>query len=65
MLVSCRQLFELGGVLEAGSQIIPAQCHAKKKLHTGHDAVAIADAYPALGQIQLEPADVLCGRRLG
>jgi hypothetical protein len=35
--------------------------HAEQELHPGHGAVAIADARPALHQVQLEAADVIGG----
>jgi hypothetical protein len=38
---------------------MPAQCNPEQELHTGHDAIAIADGEPAPGQIQLEAADVV------
>src|SRR6266446_9357333 len=41
------------------------QCHAEQEPQPGHDAVAIADAHPGLGQVQLEPADILSRRRIG
>jgi hypothetical protein len=43
----------------------PPQRHAKQKPHSGHDAVAVADAHVGLGQVQLEPADILKGRGIG
>src|SRR5262249_19035938 len=51
-------------VIDLGSEIRPPQCDAKQELHAGHDAVAIADAHARLGQVQLEPANVLRCRRV-
>jgi hypothetical protein len=40
-------------------QVQAPERHAKQELNAGHDAVAIADARPALHQVQLEAADVI------
>src|SRR5262249_35106034 len=56
------------GLLEGvqlGGEIVPPQRDAKQKLHPRHDPVAIADAQPALDQVQLEAADVVSCRRVG
>jgi hypothetical protein len=39
--------------------------HPLKRSHPRHDPVAIADAQPALDQVQLEAADVVSCRRVG
>ncbi len=54
-----RDLARLADLIELGRQIMPAQCNPEQELHTGHDAIAIADGEPAPGQIQLEAADVV------
>src|SRR6266446_10415880 len=41
------------------------ECHAEQEPQPSHDAVAIADAHAGLGQVQLEPADILRRRRIG
>ena len=51
-------LFE---VVNLGGQVQAPERHAEQELHAGHDAVAIADARPALHQVQLEAADVIGG----
>src|SRR5882757_7646011 len=60
-----RNLLGLADVIDLGGKIQPSQRHAKQEPHSSHDAVAIADAYARLGKMQLEPADVLHGRRFG
>src|ERR1700693_6631655 len=55
-------LLGLAKVIDLGRKIQPPQRHAHQELHPGHDAIAIADAYAALDQVQLESADVIrCG----
>ena len=50
-------------MIDLGGKIQSPQRHAEQEPEPGPRAVAIADAHPALGQMQLEPADVLgCGR---
>ena len=44
--------------------ISPPQRDAEQKPHPRHDPVAIADAQPALDQVQLEAADVVSCRRV-
>ena len=56
-----RQSLRLLEVIDLGGKIMPPQRHAEEELHARHDAVAIADADTALGQIQLKPADVVRG----
>src|ERR671918_2380365 len=51
-------LFE---VVDLGGQVQAPERHAEQELNAGHDAVAIADARPALHQVQLEAADVIGG----
>src|ERR1700680_1704901 len=64
-LVRTHHLWDLLGlakVIDIGRKNQPPQRHARQELHPGHDAVAIADAYAALDQVQLESADVIwCG----
>src|SRR6516225_1709145 len=48
-----------------GGEIVPPQRDAEQKPHPRHDPVAIADAQPALDQVQLEAADVVSCRRVG
>ena len=58
-----RDLLRLTDVIDLGGKIQSPQRHAEQEPQPGHDAVAIADAHARLGQVQLEPADVLgCGR---
>src|SRR5208283_1732639 len=59
-----RQVLRLLDVIDLGGKIVPPQRHAQKELHPAHDAVAIADARPALSQIQLEAADIVRGGRV-
>src|ERR1700720_2600613 len=55
-------LLGLAKVIDLGRKIQPPQRHAHQELHPGHDAIAIADAYAALDQVQLESAHVIrCG----
>ena len=50
-------------MINLGGKIQSPQRHPEQEPQPGHDAVAIADADPGLGQVQLEAADVLkCGR---
>src|SRR5215472_15106758 len=60
-----RQLLRLLEVVHLGGEIVPPQRDAKQKPHPRHDPVAIADAQPALDQVQLEAADVVSCRRVG
>src|SRR6266581_1045162 len=58
-----RDLLRLADVINLGGQVQSPQRHAQQELQPGHDAVAIANAYTSLGQVQLETADVIrCGR---
>ena len=58
-----RDLLRLTEVIDLGGKIQSPQRHAEQEPQPGHDAVAVADAHARLGQVQLEPADVLrCGR---
>jgi hypothetical protein len=52
-------------VVDLGGQIVPPQRDVEQKPHPGHDPVAIADAQPALDQMQLEAADDVGARRVG
>ena len=60
-----RYLLRLTDVIDLGGKIQAPQCHAEQEPQPGHDAVAIADAHAGLGQVQLEPADILRPRRIG
>src|SRR5436190_6750814 len=52
-------------VIHLGSEVQAPQCHPEQEAQSGHDHIARADAHASLGQVQLEPADVLERRRLG
>ena len=54
-----RNLLRLTDVIDLGGKIQSPQRHAEQEPQPGHDAVAVADAHARLGQVQLEPADVL------
>ena len=54
-----RNLLRFTQVINLGRKVLPPQRHAEQELHPGHDAVAIANAHPGLGQVQLEAADVI------
>lgn len=60
-----RDLLRLTDVIDLGSQIQSPQRHAQQELQPSHDAVASANAYTSLGQVQLEAADVIGRGRLG
>src|SRR5215472_8586434 len=60
-----RELLRLLEVVDLGGEIVPPQPDAEQKPHPRHDPVAIADAQPALDQVQLEAADVVSCRRVG
>ena len=60
-----RYLLRLLDVIDLGGEIVPPQRDAEQEPQARHRAVACADAQPALGQVQLEPADVVGGRRVG
>ena len=58
-----RDLLGLAQMIDLGGKIQSPQRHAEQEPQPGHDAVAIADTHAGLGQLQLEPADILrCGR---
>src|ERR1700721_4187670 len=58
-----RNLLRFADVINLGGEIKSPQRHGEKEPQPGHNALAIADAYSGLGQVQLEQADVLqCGR---
>jgi hypothetical protein len=46
-------------VIDLGREIVPPQRDAEQKPHAGHDAISIADAQPALDQVQLEQAYIV------
>src|SRR5262249_34139988 len=49
-------------MVDLGRKVRPSQCDAKQKLHTGHDAVAMADTHARLGQVQLKTTHIIrCG----
>src|SRR5207253_9082376 len=60
-----RYLLRLTDVIDLGGKIQSPQCHAEQEPQPGHDAVAIADAHAGLGQVQLEPSDILGRRGVG
>src|SRR6202040_2222828 len=60
-----RYLLRLTDVIDLGRKIQSPECHAEQEPQPRHDAVAIADAHAGLGQVQLEPADILRRRRIG
>jgi hypothetical protein len=60
-----RYLLRLADVIDLGRKIQSPQCHAEQEPQPSHDAVAIADTHAGLGQVQLEPADILRRRRIG
>src|ERR1700739_2113953 len=60
-----RQLLRLLEGVDPRGEIVPPQRDAEQKPHPRHDPVAIADAQPALDQVQLEAADVVSCRRGG
>src|SRR4029453_15295376 len=60
-----RDLLRLTDVIDLGSQIQSPQRHAQQELQPSHDAVASANAYTSLGQVQLEAADVIGRGRPG
>jgi len=57
-------LLWLTDVINLGSKIEPPQRHAEQEPQSGHDAIAGANAHADLGQVQLEPADILKGSRV-
>src|SRR5216683_270975 len=60
-----RNLLRLTDVIDLGGKVQAPQGHAEQEPQPGHDAVAAANVYAGLGQVQLETADVLKGGRLG
>jgi hypothetical protein len=60
-----RDLLRLADVIDLGGKIQSPQCHAEQEPQPGHDAIAIANAHADLGQVQLEPADILARRGVG
>jgi len=60
-----RDLLRLTDVIDLGGKIQSPQCHAEQEPQPGHDAIAIANAHADLGQVQLEPADILGRRGIG
>src|SRR3984957_1918519 len=54
-----RNLLRFADVINLGGKIQSPQRHAEQEPQPGHNAVAIADAYSGLGQVQLEQTDVL------
>jgi hypothetical protein len=57
-----RNLLGLAQVIDLGSEVETPQRHPKQKPHSGHDAVAVADAHVRLSQVQLKQAQVLACR---
>ncbi len=50
-------------MIDLVGEIQPSQGHAEQEPETGHRPIAVAEAHAALGEMQLEAADVLsaCG----
>src|SRR3954467_4085787 len=46
-------------------EVQPPQRHPQQEPQTGDDAIAVADAHAALGQVQLKPANIFGPGRLG
>src|SRR5215471_551262 len=59
-----RNLLRLTQVIDLGRKIQSPQRHAQQKPQPGHDLIAGTDAQPCLGEVQLEPADILGRGRL-
>jgi hypothetical protein len=59
------EILRLTDVINLGGEVQAPQGHAEQEPQPGHDAVAAANAYAGLGQVQLETADVFKGGRLG
>jgi len=51
-------------VIELFGKVQSPQRHAKQEPQPGHDAIAVADAHAGVGQVKLEAADVITGRRV-
>ena len=62
--ISSRKL-RLTDVIDLGGKIQSLQRHAQQELQPSHDAVASANAYTSLGQVQLETADAIRRGRVG
>src|SRR6185369_8246644 len=60
-----RYLLRLLDVIELGEKIEPPQCDAEQEPQSCHRTIAAADAQPPLGQVQLEPAQVVRGGGVG
>src|SRR4029077_14840666 len=60
-----RKLLRLTDVIDLFRKVQSPQRHPEQEAQPGHDAVAVADAHVGLGQVQLEPADILKGRGIG
>src|ERR1700757_2021196 len=56
-----RELLRLTNVVDLLGKVQSPQRDAKQEPQPGHDAVAGANAHARLGQVQLEPADILQG----
>src|SRR5271170_6218980 len=54
-----RNLLGLTDVIDLGGKVQSPQRHAKQEPQPGHDLVAGTNAEAGLGQMQLEPADIL------
>ncbi len=59
-----RNLVRLADVIDLGREVEPPRRHAEQKPHCGHNPVAVTDAHPCLGQVQLKKTDVLACRGL-
>ena len=49
-----RQFLGLPEVPDLGRQIVATERDAEQEPHSGHDPIAVADAHPALDQVQLK-----------
>jgi hypothetical protein len=52
-------------VIDLSSEIVSPERDTEQEPHPGHDAVAIADAQPALDQMKLEAADIIRASGVG
>jgi hypothetical protein len=52
-------------MIDLGRKVQPPQRHAEQEPQPGHDAVAVRDARPCLGEVQLKAADVLDSGGIG
>jgi hypothetical protein len=60
-----RKPLRLTNVIDLFGKVQSAQRYPEQEPQPSHDPVAGANAHAGLGQVQLEPADILKGRRIG